>query len=107
VMSNPVSSYQRPHAAVLASRLREPRRFLQVVAGARKVGKTTPSVSSWWAETASRWKTSSPNPSTTGYENERARRVRLFAPRRPRPPSGALLPAPPGQPPYPAQECLD
>jgi len=34
-------AYQRPQAAVLASRLREPRRFIQVVAGPRQVGKTT------------------------------------------------------------------
>ena len=36
-----VPVYQRPHAAVLARRLVEPRRFIQVVAGARQVGKTT------------------------------------------------------------------
>ena len=34
-------TYQRPYAAVLARRLAEPRRFIQVVAGARQVGKTT------------------------------------------------------------------
>ncbi|MFH2053417.1 MAG: ATP-binding protein [bacterium] len=34
-------SYQRPYGDILASRLREPRRFIQVVAGARQVGKTT------------------------------------------------------------------
>lgn len=34
-------AYERPAAAVLASRLAEPRRFIQVVAGARQVGKTT------------------------------------------------------------------
>lgn len=34
-------SYQRPQAAILAARLREPRRFVQVVAGPRQVGKTT------------------------------------------------------------------
>lgn len=33
--------YRRPEAAVLAARLAEPRRFLQVVAGPRQVGKTT------------------------------------------------------------------
>lgn len=33
--------FQRSYAAILAARLREPRRFLQVVAGARQVGKTT------------------------------------------------------------------
>lgn len=33
--------YQRPQAAALAGRLVEPRRFIQVVAGARQVGKTT------------------------------------------------------------------
>lgn len=33
--------YQRPQAAVLAARLAEPRRFLQVVAGPRQVGKST------------------------------------------------------------------
>ena len=34
-------SYQRPQAAILATRLAEPRRFIQVVAGPRQVGKTT------------------------------------------------------------------
>lgn len=34
-------SYKRPQAAILARRLREPRRFMQVVAGPRQVGKTT------------------------------------------------------------------
>lgn len=38
---NPSTPYQRPQAAELARRLAEPRRFLQVVAGARQVGKTT------------------------------------------------------------------
>ena len=35
------SSYQRTHATELLSRLREPRRFLQIITGARQVGKTT------------------------------------------------------------------
>ena len=35
------SGFQRPQARVLAGRLAEPRRHLQVVAGARQVGKTT------------------------------------------------------------------
>jgi len=35
------TTYQRPHAAVLARRLAETRRFIQVVAGPRQVGKTT------------------------------------------------------------------
>src|ERR1043166_455764 len=35
------SGFQRPQARVLAARLAEPRRHLQVVAGARQVGKTT------------------------------------------------------------------
>ena len=34
-------SHTRPHAADLLSRLREPRRFLQIITGARQVGKTT------------------------------------------------------------------
>lgn len=34
-------SYQRPHGAILARRLAEPRRFMQVVAGPRQVGKST------------------------------------------------------------------
>ena len=38
-MPNP--AFRRDHAAVLAARLGEPRRFLQVVAGPRQVGKTT------------------------------------------------------------------
>jgi hypothetical protein len=42
-MSNQESgaTFRRPHAALLAGRLAEPRRFLQVVAGPRQVGKTT------------------------------------------------------------------
>lgn len=35
------SAYLRPHQALLSARLAEPRRFLQVVAGPRQVGKTT------------------------------------------------------------------
>ena len=34
-------SYQRPQFQTLLSRLAEPRRFVQVVAGPRQVGKTT------------------------------------------------------------------
>ncbi len=34
-------TYQRPQADILLARLREPRRFIQVVAGPRQVGKTT------------------------------------------------------------------
>ncbi|MBI3523628.1 MAG: ATP-binding protein [Betaproteobacteria bacterium] len=34
-------SYQRPQFGILSSRLDEPRRFIQVVAGPRQVGKTT------------------------------------------------------------------
>ena len=33
--------YVRPHSKILAARLAEPRRFIQVVAGPRQVGKTT------------------------------------------------------------------
>lgn len=33
--------FQRKHAATLRERMREPRRFIQVVAGPRQVGKTT------------------------------------------------------------------
>jgi predicted AAA+ superfamily ATPase len=40
-MSIPESLFRRPQAAELARRLAEPRRFIQVVAGARQVGKTT------------------------------------------------------------------
>jgi len=40
-MSKRPERFRRPHAAVLASRLREPRRFLNVVSGPRQVGKTT------------------------------------------------------------------
>lgn len=41
-MSEPPNSvFQRDQAAVLAARLVEPRRFVQVVAGPRQVGKTT------------------------------------------------------------------
>lgn len=40
-MSAKQTVFQRPQAAVLAERLAEPRRFLQVVAGPRQVGKST------------------------------------------------------------------
>ena len=40
-MSKSTRPFQRPQAAELARRLAEPRRFIQVVAGARQVGKTT------------------------------------------------------------------
>ncbi|MBI4728093.1 MAG: ATP-binding protein [Acidobacteria bacterium] len=40
-MSKASRLFQRPQAAELARRLVEPRRFIQVVAGARQVGKTT------------------------------------------------------------------
>lgn len=40
-MSNPKKSFQRPYGDALARRLDEPRRFIQVVTGARQVGKTT------------------------------------------------------------------
>src|SRR5688572_29839361 len=34
-------TYRRPQAATLSARIAEPRRFIQVVAGPRQVGKTT------------------------------------------------------------------
>jgi hypothetical protein len=40
-MSKSAAPFRRPQAAELARRLQEPRRFIQVVAGARQVGKTT------------------------------------------------------------------
>ncbi len=40
-MSKTPAPYRRPQAAELARRLAEPRRFIQVVAGPRQVGKTT------------------------------------------------------------------
>ncbi len=41
-MSNPSTpQFERTAAAVLEARLREPRRFIQVVAGPRQIGKTT------------------------------------------------------------------
>jgi len=40
-MSKAAIPFERPHGAVLARRLAEPRRFLQVVTGARQVGKST------------------------------------------------------------------
>lgn len=40
-MSTPRPPFQRPLSAILARRLREPRRFIQAVAGPRQVGKTT------------------------------------------------------------------
>ena len=36
-----MQEYVRPQAAALLRRLKEPRRFIQVVAGPRQVGKTT------------------------------------------------------------------
>ena len=41
MMSKSKKPWQRPQAAILAARLREPRRFMQVVAGPRQAGKTT------------------------------------------------------------------
>lgn len=41
MLSNSSDLYQRPQAAELRRRLAEPRRFIQVVAGPRQVGKTT------------------------------------------------------------------
>ena len=40
-MSKSSNPFQRPFAAGVARRLAEPRRFIQVVAGPRQVGKTT------------------------------------------------------------------
>ncbi len=40
-MSKITQPYQRPQADVLARRLREPRRFIQVMTGPRQVGKST------------------------------------------------------------------
>jgi predicted AAA+ superfamily ATPase len=40
-MSNPSSVFRRTLGSVLAARLAEPRRFLQIVAGPRQAGKTT------------------------------------------------------------------
>lgn len=41
MVSKKKTDYQRPQGLVLAGRLAEPRRFLQVVAGPRQVGKST------------------------------------------------------------------
>lgn len=41
MLSNSSDGYRRPQAAELARRLAEPRRFIQVVAGPRQVGKST------------------------------------------------------------------
>lgn len=41
MLSKSSAAYQRPQAAELRRRLAEPRRFMQVVAGPRQVGKTT------------------------------------------------------------------
>jgi uncharacterized protein len=41
MMSKQTSLFERPQAAELSRRLAEPRRFIQVIAGARQVGKTT------------------------------------------------------------------
>lgn len=40
-LSKSDTPFQRPQAAELAHRLREPRRHIQAIAGARQVGKTT------------------------------------------------------------------
>jgi predicted AAA+ superfamily ATPase len=40
-MSKSTEPFRRPQGAELARTLREPRRHIQVVAGARQVGKTT------------------------------------------------------------------
>jgi uncharacterized protein len=40
-LSKPHTAYRRPQATVLTERLAEPRRFVQVVAGPRQVGKST------------------------------------------------------------------
>jgi len=41
MLSNSLPHFTRPQYASLARRLAEPRRFIQVVAGPRQVGKTT------------------------------------------------------------------
>jgi predicted AAA+ superfamily ATPase len=41
VSSSPLPPFRRAVFATLLARLREPRRFLQVIAGPRQVGKTT------------------------------------------------------------------
>lgn len=41
MVSKPAGEFERPQGAELARRLAEPRRFIQVLAGARQVGKTT------------------------------------------------------------------
>jgi predicted AAA+ superfamily ATPase len=41
VLSKSAKPFRRPHAGELARRLAEPRRFIQMVTGARQVGKTT------------------------------------------------------------------
>ena len=41
MLSNPSGPSQRSQAAELRRRLEEPRRFIQIVAGPRQVGKTT------------------------------------------------------------------
>ncbi|MBX3182792.1 MAG: ATP-binding protein [Polyangiaceae bacterium] len=41
MVSKPEAGYRRPQAEVLSARLSEPRRFMQVVTGARQVGKST------------------------------------------------------------------
>jgi len=40
-MSTPKFPFRRPQTLELGRRLREPRRFIQVVAGPRQAGKTT------------------------------------------------------------------
>ena len=41
MLSNPQQAYVRPYANELANRIAEPRRFMQALAGARQVGKST------------------------------------------------------------------
>lgn len=42
MLSKPSTPYQLPQAQILRQRLAEPRRSIQVIAGPRQVGKTTP-----------------------------------------------------------------
>ena len=41
MQSKNTQSYERPQGAVLAGRLAEPRRFIQILAGPRQTGKST------------------------------------------------------------------
>lgn len=55
MVSNPNNAYVRPYAGELANRVMEPRRFMQALAGARQVGKTTLATQTFGCEGYIQW----------------------------------------------------